>query len=187
MYKRQVLCEQAPLPAETVTKYGGMSGLYLLYEVDTDPTAAAPSLRVELRWLNKTATRLAESAWLSFVPRLGDAPDLSKWRMDVLGHGVSPLEVVDMGTRHVHAVWKDVSFDALAAGGPFVSIAPLDTPLVSPGDAEHLLWYDGLAQPDLRGGFHFDVASNVWGTAFPQWYGDSGKARFVLSLQAPAA
>jgi hypothetical protein len=33
--------------------------------------------------------------------------------MDVLGHGVSPLEVVDMGTRHVHAVWKDVSFDDL--------------------------------------------------------------------------
>jgi hypothetical protein len=76
--------------------------------------------------------------------------------------------------------------DDLASGGPFVSIAPLDTPLVSPGDAEHLLFYDGMAQPDMTGGWHFDVASNVWGTAFPQWYGDSGKARFSLSLQAPA-
>ena len=177
------------LPAETVTKYGGMSGLFLLYEIDTDASAPAPSLRVELRWLNKTATRMAESAWLSFVPALSATPgggDMTKWRMDVLGHGVSPLEVVDMGTRHVHAVWKDVSFDDLANGGPFVSIAPLDTPLVSPGDAEHLLFYDGMAQPDMTGGWHFDVASNVWGTAFPQWYGDSGKARFSLSLQAPA-
>lgn len=178
------------LPAETASKYGGMSGLFLLYDVDADAAAPAPTVAVELRWLNKTATRMAESAWLSFAPALSATPgggDMTKWRMDVLGHGVSPLEVVDMGTRHVHAVWAGVSFDDVASGGPLVSIAPLDTPLVSPGDAEHLLRYDGLAQPNMSGGWHFDVASNVWGTAFPQWYGDAGKARFTLSLQAPAS
>ena len=157
------------LPDEAVTKYGGMSGVFLLFELDADVTAAAPTLGVELRWLNKTASRLAESAWLSFVPRLGDAPDLTKWRMDILGSPVSPLEVVAMGTRHIHAVWDGPSFDDVANGGALVRIVPLDTPLVSPGDAEHLLHYDGNAQPDLSGGWHFDVASNVWGTAFPQW------------------
>ena len=178
------------LPPETVTKYGGMSGLYLLVDVDTDATAAAPSVAVELRWLNKTASRLAESAWLSFVPALSSTPgggDMTKWRMDILGSGVSPLEVVDMGTRHIHAVWSGVSFDDVAAGGPFVKITTIDAPLVSPGDAEHLLHYDGMNQPNLVGGWHFDVASNVWGTAFPQWYSDPGKARFLLALQPPVS
>ena len=181
---------QLDLPGDPVTKYGGMSGIYLLVDVDTDATAAAPSLNVELRWLNKTATRLAESAWLSFVPALSATPgggDMARWRMDILGSGVSPLEVVDMGTRHIHAVWGGVSFDDVANGGPLVAINALDTPLVSPGDAEHLLHYDGLVQPNMSGGWHFDVASNVWGTAFPQWYGDAGKARFQVSLQAPLA
>ena len=150
--------------ADPVAKYGGMSRIFLFVDLDLDATSMAPTVAVELRWLNKTASRMAESAWLSFVPRLGDAPDLSRWRMDVLGFGVSPLEVVDMGTRHIHAVWDGVTFDDVANGGPLVRIIPLDTPLVSPGDAEHLLHYDGLTQPDLAGGWHFDVASNVWGT-----------------------
>ena len=152
------------LPAETASKYGGMSGVFLLFELDADVTAAAPTLGVELRWLNKTASRHEAQPCA-----LGDAPDLTKWRMDILGSPVSPLEVVAMGTRHIHAVWDGPSFDDVANGGALVRIVPLDTPLVSPGDAEHLLHYDGNAQPDLSGGWHFDVASNVWGTAFPQW------------------
>jgi hypothetical protein len=178
------------LDPQTATKYGGMSGLFLLYEVDADASAADPSIGVELRWLNKTASRLAESAWLSFVPAVSATPgggDLSQWRMDILGSGVSPLEVVDMGTRHIHAVWSGVSFDDATSGGSVVSITTLDAPLVSPGDAEHLLVYDGYTQSDLRGGWHFDVASNVWGTAFPQWYGDAGKSRFLLSLRPPTS
>jgi len=175
------------LPQETVIKYGGMSSIFILYAVDTDPTLPAPSVGVELRWFNKTSTRLAESAWMSFVPRLsntGDA-DLSLWKMDVLGSGVSPLEVVDMGTRHVHAVWEGVYYDNVESGGPLVTITALDTPLVSPGDAEHLIFYDGMTQPDMKGGWHFDVFSNLWGTAFAQWSIDaSGIARWTLSLQA---
>ena len=177
------------LDAEAVTKYGGMSNIWIKFDVDPEPSSVPPTLGVELSWLNKTATRLPESAWLSFVPALAVDPskaDLTKWSMNILGRQVSPLEVVPMGTRHVHAIDSGVHFDDMDNGGARVSINSLDAPLVSPGDAEHLIHYDGYAQPDLAGGWHFDIASQVWGSAFAQWYGDGGKARFLLDLQPPA-
>ena len=175
------------LPADAVTLYGGAAGLFLNFSLDADPIAPLPTLAVELTWLNKTATRLAESAWLSFVPVLEPAADMRAWTMDVLGLPVSPLDVVDMGTRHIHAVWDGVRYDNRAAGGAFVNLVTVDAPLVAPGDSDHLLWYDGLAQPDLTGGWHFCVHNNVWGTAFPQWYSDDGIARFLLELGPPTA
>ena len=177
------------LPDEPVSKYGGMSTIYILYNIDTDMTTPSPTIGVELRWFNKTSTRLAESAWMSFVPRLSNSgnADVTKWYMNILNSRVSPLEVVDMGTRHIHAVWDGVFFDDVESGGPLETISALDTPLVSPGDSEHLLFYDGLTQPDMTGGWHFDVASNVWGTAFPQWLIDESLvARWIVSLQAPS-
>ena len=167
---------------ETVTKYGGMQSLWLTVDVDTDPTSASPQVQVGVQWLQKTATRLAESTWLSFAPNVGE--DVSRWTMNILGAPVSPLEVVDMGTRHLHAVWDGVEYDARDAGGALVRIHTRDAPLVAPGDANHLLWYDGLSQPDLTGGWHFVLESNLWGTAFPQWQDCDMAYAFTIELQA---
>ena len=175
------------LPSDTILIYGGAASLFLNFTVDADAEAPLPTLAVELTWLNKTATRLAESAWLAFNPTLEPEADMRAWTMDVLGFPVSPLDVVDMGTRHIHAVWDGVRYDNRAAGGAFVNLLTVDVPLVAPGDSEHLLWYDGLTQPDLTGGWHFNVWNNVWGTAFPQWYGDDGIARFILELGPPTS
>ena len=158
---------QLALDPQTVSKYGGMTSLWL--NVTVDPTLtpapnALPTIYVELNWMNKTATRLAESMWLSFVPSLPASADVSGWRMDVLGHDVSPLEVVEFGTRHIHAVWDGVRYDGRASGGPYVNIHTIDSPLVSPEDTDHLLFYDGLTQPNLEGGWHFNIYNNVWGT-----------------------
>ena len=50
--------------------------------------------------------------WLSFVPK----PDTSaRWSLDIMGHPVSPLEVVAGGTVHTHAVGGGV---AVAVAGP---------------------------------------------------------------------
>jgi hypothetical protein len=108
--------------------------------------------------------RLAEATWVSFDP-IVSSPQL--WVMDVLGSPVSPLTVVENGTRHVHAVWSGVSVTD-AASKEAVVVASLDAPLVSPGDIDHVLLYEGWTQPDLSGGFHFNVHNNLWGTAFPQ-------------------
>ena len=125
---------------------------------------------------------------MSFAPALGARADATRWRMDVLGSPVSPLDVVDMGTRWLHAVGDGgVFYDARDEQGAAVRVRSWDAAVVAPGDAEHLLWYDGYAQPDLAGGFHFNLWNNVWGTAFPQWYGDNGVARFALELDPPQA
>ena len=179
---------QLALEPDAVALAGGAAQIVLNLTLDPEPLAPTPTLSVTLTWFNKTSTRMAESAWLSFAPAVGGAAGDAAWQMDVLGSPVSPLEVVPMGTRHVHAVWSGVVSDTRAAGGPYARIETLDAPLVSPGDREHLLWYDGLAQPDMAGGWHFDLSSNVWGTAFPQWSIDaSNMFRFNLELEPPPA
>ena len=174
------------LDPEAVQKYGGAAAYFVNFTIDAAPEASDPTLSVELLWVNKTATRMAEASFMSFAPALEPAPSNASYSMDVLGSRVSPLEVVDMGTQHLHAVWDGVGYDNRAAGGAFVWIQALDTPLVAPGDAEHLLVYDGLARPDMAGGWHFNVHNNAWGTAFPQWYGDNARARWLLTLASPA-
>lgn len=172
------------MPSDTTLLYGAPSAAFLNFTLDGNPLAPTSTLDVSFTWINKTATRMAEAAWLSFVPNVAD-PTL--WRMDVLGYPVNPLEVVDMGTQHIHTVWDGVRYDGRPAGGAFVNIITHDSPLVSPGDVDHLLFYDGLQAPNMAGGWHFNLWNNAWGTAFPQWYGDNGASRFTLELQAPLA
>merc|ERR1712150_116198 len=125
---------------------------------------------------NKTATRLAEALWLSFMPHPGTSP--GQWSMDVLGSSVSPMEVLPNGTQHLHAVWDGATWSD--AGHSF-GIKTFDSPLVSPSDINHLLRYDGDQQPsDFEGGMHFNLHNNLWGTAFPQWYSDDMMFRFKL-------
>jgi len=101
---------------------------------------------------------------VSFNPIVDDPTN--GWWLDVLGYPIDPLEVVVNGTRHLHAVWDGIHYD-----GPtrHINITTLDTPLVAPGDIDHLLWYDGETQPDLSHGMHYNLFNNLWGTAFPQW------------------
>ena len=101
--------------------------------------------------------------------------------MDIMGHAVSPLEVVPGGTHWVHAVSRGATFNTSSAT---LRIEPLDTPLLSPGDTAHLLRYND-EQPDaVLGGMHINLHNNLWGTAFPQWYSDDGLARFQVFSDA---
>lgn len=138
------------------------------------------SIHLTLHTHNKTATRLAEAMWISFHPRPNVHP--SEWNMDVLGRPVNPMEVIANGTRHIHAVWQGVTWTS-TDGNSTLHIASLDDPLVSPSDIDHLLRYDGDTQPDkYAGGMHFNLHNNLWGTAFPQWFGDDTRHRFQLAL-----
>lgn len=128
------------LPADAVALYGAPAAVFVNFSLEEDPAAPLPTVQVALSWVNKTATRLAESSWLSFSPALEAGADMRGWAFDVLGFPVSPLEVVDMGTRHIHAVWDGTRYDGRASGGAFVNIRTWDTPLVAPGDTDHLLW-----------------------------------------------
>lgn len=141
------------------------------------PAASRSLVDISLIWNNKVATRLPEALWMSFVPI---ASASAKWVMNILSSSIDPLDVVLRGTRFMHAVWDGYQ---LIDQGRTLTIQPLDTPLVAPGDRDHLLRYSTHGdQPDvIRGGMHSNIYNNAWGTAFAQWYDDDGVARWVLS------
>jgi hypothetical protein len=159
----------------TVSNYGAAQEYALNYTV---PGTNGAAVDISLTWKNKTATRLSEALFLSFTPLL-PASNNFVWAFDILGQPIDPLRVVANGTRHLHAVWDGVGVTANAHS---LYVKTRDVPLVAPGDNNHLLWFDGDTLPNMRGGVHFNVHNNLWGTAFPQWYSDNGRAVFQIIL-----
>jgi hypothetical protein len=155
------------MPAEAVQDYGAPRTLTLLI---TCP-AAAPELHFDLRWTGKPASRLAQAAWFSFVPRLSSS---TGWRLQKLGRLIDPRQVVRNGNRHLHAVEVVHLTERLR-------LETLDAPLVAPGTPS-LLRFDNRL-PALRDGVHVNLYNNVWGTNFRMWYEDDSRFRFRLAYR----
>jgi len=134
-----------------------------------------PAVDLTVEWRSKRACRLPEAGWLTFDPVVGDP---AGWTMDKLGQDVSPLDVVSLGNRHLHAVGRGVRHT-----GPdgVLSIDTLDAPLVAPGEPRLLDPRDD--QPDLAGGWQVNLHNNVWGTNFPMW--NEGPAAFRFHVDLP--
>jgi hypothetical protein len=133
-----------------------------------------PAVHIIFQCFNKLANRLAEAMWLSFSP---DAPEGERWLFEKVDRPVSPHDVIADGGLHMHAVTRNVSYRD--AKGSF-TLETLDAPLVSPGQ-RGLLVFDNN-QPDMHEGVHVNLYNNLWGTAFPQWYGDDMRFRFVIRV-----
>ncbi len=132
------------------------------------------ALYITLQCFDKRPNRLAEAMWLSFSP---DARDTNGWLLEKVDQAVSPLDVMIDGNRHLHAVTKDVAYRD--SQGSF-TLETLDAPLVAPGQRS-LLDFNNK-QPDMREGVHVNLYNNLWGTAFPQWYGQDMRFRFVVRV-----
>lgn len=156
--------------AEAVTDFGAPAEAWITIRLSHD----APTIRWEVQWFHKTASRLPEALWFSVAPPV---PDTTRWRLRKMGRLVSPLEVVSRGGRKLHAVEEVVNADPAA---PW-AIRSLDAALVAPGSPRFIDFDD--AQPELSGGWHFNLWNNVWGTNFPQWYEHDARFRFELGLQ----
>jgi hypothetical protein len=133
-----------------------------------------PAVHLTFQCFNKRANRLSEAMWLSFSP---DAPDGEGWLLEKVDRPVSPHDVMADGGLHLHAVTRNVSYRD--ARGSFV-LETLDAPLVAPGQRA-LLVFDNQ-QPDMHEGVHVNLYNNLWGTAFPQWYGDDMRFRFTIRV-----
>ncbi|MGC2163511.1 MAG: DUF5054 domain-containing protein [Silvibacterium sp.] len=129
---------------------------------------------IDLQCSRKRPNRLAEAMWFSFSP---DAPDANGWQFEKVNQPISPLDVIENGNRHLHAVTKDVSY---RDGKGSFTLETLDAPLVAPGQRS-LLDFNNK-QPDMREGVHVNLYNNLWGTAFPQWYGSDMRFRFVIKV-----
>ena len=133
-----------------------------------------PVIFITFQCFEKAANRLPEAMWLSFSP---DAQDTNAWILDKMDRPVSPLDVIRNGNRHLHAVTKYVRYRD--AGGSF-TLETMDAPLVAPGQRSLLNFNND--QPDMGEGIHVNLYNNLWGTAFPQWYGDDMKFRFAIRV-----
>lgn len=129
---------------------------------------------ITLQCFRKRPNRMAEAMWFSFSP---NAPDPNGWQFEKVNQSISPLDVIENGNRYLHAVTKDVSYRD--EKGSF-TLETLDAPLVAPGQRSLLNFNN--KQPDMREGVHVNLYNNLWGTAFPQWYGSDMRFRFVIRL-----
>jgi len=142
--------------------------MYLeLHLADAEPTA-----QVNFLWFGKSANRLPEAMWLSFLPQ---APDPQGWTVEKVDRFTSPLDVVRGGNRQMHAVSNLIRYKDVR--GSF-AIETLDAPVAALGEKSPI--YYSEAQPDIAKGIHFSLFNNAWGTNYVQWFGEDMRFRFVL-------
>ncbi|OCT15182.1 glycoside hydrolase [Paenibacillus pectinilyticus] len=163
---------QLEMQPEACSHYGAPQQLAIVYTFHRNDA----TIDAELTWMDKTACRLPEASWFSFIPAVNNP---NRWTMDKLGTQISPLHVVKNGNRNMHAVGKGVFYEG--ADGSF-SIESMDAPVVCPGE-RRLLQFDNSFAP-LDGGFHFNLHNNVWGTNFRMWFEEDMKFRFRLVIRS---
>lgn len=150
---------------EAVKQFGCPAELSLEW---TLPHGFAPTTAT-VQWFGKSASRIPEAAWLSFVPRV---PRPRDWRLVKLGETIDPHRVVALGNRHLQAVERAVH--------PSLTLVNRHTPVVAL-EAPTLLEFRQRI-PDLRHGLHFNLANNAWGTNFVQWAEDDLRSEFELHV-----
>jgi hypothetical protein len=133
---------------------------------------SGPVVHLNFYCFDKPATRMPEALWLTFNPAVSD---VKRWTMDKAGEQVSPFDVAEAGSRHLHAVSSEIF---CKDGGQSLHIEPLDAPLFAFGEKSPLNF--SRPQPDLSGGVHCSLFNNAWGTNYIMWYGENMRFRFIL-------
>ncbi len=155
------------MPEES-RQFGAPRQLVLEYQPVKD------GLDIRLSWFEKPACRLPEAFWLSFTPHIEQA---TGWEFQKLGRWISPGDVISRGARGLHAVDQGIRHQDHQHT---FELQSFDAPLVAPGKPALLDFSNTL--PDMRGGVHFNLYNNVWGTNFPMWFEDNATYRFVLKI-----
>ena len=135
---------------------------------------AEPVIHLNLYCLNKAATRMPEAMWLTFNPVVTET---GLWSMDKSGEQVSPLDVVEAGGRHLHAVTAGFAYKDPQGS---CEIEPLDAPLIAVGGKSPLNF--SRSQPDLSTGIHCGLFNNAWGTNYIMWFAENMRFRFLLRV-----
>ena len=131
-------------------------------------------LQMEVSWFGKDANRLTEAFYLHLFPAKGD------FTVRKLGTDLSPLDVVSMGSRCLHAV---ECANLQTEDGTF-ELRSRHAPLLCLGKGK-ILEFDDKTEDIERDGITYILQDNVWGTNFPLWYSDN--ARFVFTVREAEA
>jgi hypothetical protein len=131
-----------------------------------------PAIRIDISWFDKPATRMPEALWLTFKPAAEDQHGL---QLHKCGEWISPFDVVVSGNRHMHALDTGLVWNS---GGSVFSVETVDAPVVALGLRTPLCFSN--EQPEPGDGIHSCLFNNAWGTNYIMWYGEDGRARYVL-------
>ncbi|HLI03703.1 MAG TPA: hypothetical protein VKU93_05465, partial [Terracidiphilus sp.] len=116
--------------------------------------------------------RMPEALWLTFKPAAEDQHGL---QLHKCGEWISPFDVVVSGNRHMHALDTGLVWNS---GGSVFSVETVDAPVVALGLRTPLCFSN--EQPEPGDGIHSCLFNNAWGTNYIMWYGEDGRARYVL-------
>jgi len=155
------------MPAEASTAYGAPRRLTLEVGFPDD----SREIRLTLQWFDKPACRMPEALWCSFAPPVAAG---GAWWVEKLGQWLSTSDVVSNGNRRLHAVGAGVAYRDAADE---LVIETVDAPLVAIGEPSLLDFRNDLPESDA--GVHVNLFNNVWGTNFPQWFGEDARFQFV--------
>ena len=163
------------MPSDLVVNYGAPS---LVYTEVWLPTTPGADIDIHVSMFNKTTTRLPETLWVTFNP-VDSGERLDEWSMRKLSTELSPLNVVNNGSKHMHNV------EAVVA--PRIAITPLDSGLACFGKP-NVFPVPLDETPDVGQGVSFSVYNNIWGTNYVMWYPYHDdephlRSRFVVSLR----
>ncbi|MBR5527871.1 MAG: DUF5054 domain-containing protein [Clostridia bacterium] len=120
-------------------------------------------IEIDLAWFEKPANRCAEMINLGFEA-FGKELEIRK-----LGEWITP-EVIDNGSKNLHATDYGVRFDSL-------EINSLDGALVSIGRPA-ILDFQNTAFDKSK--VWFNLYNNQWGTNFPMWYDEDARFRYRI-------
>ena len=127
---------------------------------------------IALTIIDKPAVRLPEAYWVSFVPQ-----GLKQVIAEKVGERVDLLDVVAKGNRHMHGIDRYV--DMVTDRGT-IRVWSDEAFLINLGETNGLSYSTGY--PDIKGGVHFCLSNNLWGTNFTMWSEGSLTYHFTVEL-----
>ena len=149
------------------TVFGAPHDVFVEYQFSNHK----PQINIDLSWFDKPKNRIPEAIWFSFVPMMNN-PELY---IDKIGEKVDVKDVVYNASRAMHGLTNYLQFESKDA---HLRIESLDTPLLELDKRDIINFDNEPADPNK--GVHFSLENTVWGTNYPQWFGDDMKYRFVI-------
>lgn len=145
-----------------------MAGAAAVFWTQVDlPAMPGANVNISVSCLNKTATRLPESMFLTFQPPAPLAANVSLHKLGSWVHVGSAGDVVDGGAQKLHFVQDGFVFQTPTAS---LVVVPVDAGVVCVGEPS------GYPEPSTQtaDAAAFGVSSvlwgNLWGTNYIMWY-----------------
>ena len=122
----------------------------------------------------KDASRMPEALWISHFTANDKVENINLVK---LGETIDPYNIVECGNRNYHSV-KKVGF---TLNGLNINVVPYDSTLLSLGEMR--LYDFNMDYADPKGGLHFNLYNNLWGTNFKMWYEEDIISRFKIVIE----